>query len=150
MFQTLINKILGLITEQLAAVKKEKMPPVKVSEINSFTVAEANPYQTIVLVGGFSNSKLLYNAVLNFCQGRKKLQCIRPDNGWGAIAKGAAIKGLKKSWISSVMGRQWLGITVLRPFLPGTDQDQDAIVHPFLGKRTRVPRWIVKKVTSFA
>ena len=73
---------------------------------------------------------------------------IVPEDPWSAIARGAALRGLKpRSTIDSRKCRRSYGVRAHRDFIEGQDLEEHAFHCPIYGKRhDGVMKWHVRKV----
>lgn len=120
--------------------------------------------QTIILVGGFAGSELLWNTVRawgtardigtivsnhSYVLDRKYPSKLQLNNSsWSAIARGAALRGFEGSKVPVTICRRHYGYTIDRPFDKERDRASDSTYEAEGVKMVKhCMEWIYLKVT---
>lgn len=93
---------------------------------NALKFKEANDLTLIILVGGFSKSEMLKQAVRNKYESRKRV--IIPESPGLAVLRGAVLYGHKPDIIDPRMTRFSYGVGMAAPFIPYVHEPSRKIV----------------------
>ncbi|KAK6329778.1 hypothetical protein TWF730_006077 [Orbilia blumenaviensis] len=133
LFEPVIQKIIDLVQTQIDRVRKLRKKPVN----------------KLFLVGGFGDSAYLQQRLASYLRPQNIIVNFPGNKSWGAVAKGAVVRGLEMATIDTRRCRTSYGTEIIRPFREGIDQEEDSFIHPFLGKvASGYMQWCVLKGTE--
>ncbi|ORY17909.1 hsp70-like protein [Clohesyomyces aquaticus] len=110
LFDPVVEKILELVSNQVAAVSRRGNPRV----------------DTLILVGGLGGSPYVREAVSDWCREHSIRPTTPMGGGWSAIVRGATLRGLEGSIVDVKISRRHYGHTLGRKYDPDVDYNFDA------------------------
>ncbi|CAG7995699.1 unnamed protein product [Penicillium salamii] len=110
-FRPIVDKIKRLLRDQLEQLKKSNAS-----------------IQTILLVGGFGDSRYLNNSLREWCRSYGKIYLLCPPDPQASVVKGAALRGLKGLVPEKRIARVHYGVKVMLHFREQVDP-QDTICY---------------------
>ncbi|QDS75963.1 hypothetical protein FKW77_003710 [Venturia effusa] len=132
-FQPTISKIKDLLAQQIEDTKAK---------------LSGKGINTIVLVGGFSESQFLMRNLKEWCKKKHgSINLFSPKNAQAAIVKGAALRGLGNIKPSQRQCRRHYGFATAQEFDDELDDEQFLWIDEYNGKRMCRDRmhWVVLK-----
>ncbi|EFR01012.1 hypothetical protein MGYG_04014 [Nannizzia gypsea CBS 118893] len=128
LFDPVVNRIIGLVRKQIEDAED----------------AESGIINRIILVGGFGDSEYLRKSMETAFFGTT---ITVPDNPQTAIVKGAALRGLWGLQATTKRCRRHYGFDWSINFRDGIDNERDAYIHEFTGKKVvgGIMKWMIAK-----
>ena len=84
-------------------------------------------------MGGFGDSKYLFESLRDWCKANGNLRLLCPPNPQAAIVKGAALRGLGDIKPSRRRARRHYGFQVSRPFIEGVHPQRLSFLEQWTG-----------------
>jgi hypothetical protein len=149
-FKPVVNKILGLLEQQLADINKQaKSYKIDVSIcLEPIVTPRSNTDKTILLVGGFGDSRYLNERLRSWGQ-KRAIRVLCPKDPQAAIVKGAAVRGLEGLRPSQRRCRRHYGFTIATEYQPG-DPEDECFTDSYYNTKFRKGglEWPIKKVSK--
>ncbi|KAK6347334.1 hypothetical protein TWF696_007403 [Orbilia brochopaga] len=130
LFDPVVKKIINLVQKQIDSVRKVRKRPVN----------------KLFLVGGFGDSAYLQQQLAAYLEPQNIIVNIPTGRSWGAVAKGAVVRGLEMATIDTRRCRTSYGTKISRNFREGIDLEEWAWNDRFDGKQADgYMAWCVRK-----
>ncbi|KAK6357992.1 hypothetical protein TWF730_007346 [Orbilia blumenaviensis] len=134
LFDPVVDEIIQLVKSQAKKVKSEE-------EEGQET---AGKLSTIILVGGFGESRYLYNKLEEWAQQQSPpLKVVNPTKSWSAIARGAVLQALRPA-VRTRKLRCHYGFEMVTEFDPKYHKRKDAMLCQWSGQ------WVVDDNVQWA
>ncbi|KAI9777867.1 MAG: hypothetical protein M1839_008544 [Geoglossum umbratile] len=117
-FDPVVKKITGLVEKQVKAARTQGKTPIK----------------DLILVGGFGDSPYLRQKLGAWC-GSRGIRMRVPGDSWGAVVKGAVIRGLEMATVVRRKCRRHYGTIYSKPFETGVDKESESYICRFTKAR---------------
>lgn len=170
-FDPVVKQVIDLIAQQVQSsndIDGRNKVSVCPYILKATSRAKNSQGQTILLVGGFGESKYLFRKVEEWAHGQSRsIRVINPDfswaplllrftfsttliqsYSWSAVVRGAVLYGVG-GIVHTRKLKQHYGVTMKAHFIPGIHNEARAYIDPFDGRKlvSHNVEWLAAKVT---
>jgi hypothetical protein len=129
-FQPVLDIGFQLVRDQIAAVKKAKMPRV----------------ECIVLTGGLAANGFVIYSFKKFAEEELGgIDCLVPERAWSAICRGAALHAYDRSMVLSRRIRDNLGYPIHKSWKEGVHHEEDRLETPSGTRAKNQMHWAIRR-----